>query len=170
MSGPRYHPYASVTLRQPVINPQNHLSDSFRKTILGTVLVNGKGTKGQLGLGSAIEAAYHLHIIETLNSVGIVDISTGYNHSAAIDIEGRECNTSGALGRNGDGWKPALVDMLNSMRVAAVSYGWAFTLALSDSGCLYAWGSFCDKEGKATCITNTPHNPLNPTCNLGPDE
>ncbi|RUS14465.1 regulator of chromosome condensation 1/beta-lactamase-inhibitor protein II, partial [Jimgerdemannia flammicorona] len=147
MSGPRYHPYAP---RQPVINPQNHLPGPFRKTIQGTVLVNGKGTKGQLGLGSAIEAAYHPRIIETLNSVGIVDISTGYNHSAAIDIEGRVwtwgCNTNGALGRNGDGWKPALVDMLDGVWVAAVSCGWAFTLALSDSGCLYAWGSFCDKE------------------------
>jgi len=109
----------------------------------------GQNTYGQLGDGSTTRRSEPAQVdLAPLNGSKVVAISTGVQHSLALDDQGRLWAWgTGANGRLGTGNTntqtiPTLVDLtpLNDSKVIAVSAGFSYSLALDDQGRLWAWG------------------------------
>ena len=117
----------------------------------------GLGADGQLGAplprgggqGGGTAHAPAFVEVEALRAEGVVAVAAGHRHSAAVTEDGRlftwGCNRSGQLGLGSAlaGARvelPALVQALGGVKVAAVALGAEHTLALSESGEVFAWG------------------------------
>lgn len=139
------------------------------------VFVFGTGSMSELGLGpeptGRVVKRPRLNSLLPHDTVGIVDIAVGGMHSAAIDYNGNVytwgVNDQGALGRDTT-WKANRADsdsedeqMLNpkdsvpgkvegmpeGVKVVRVACGDSITVAITEQGQVYAWGSFRCSDG-----------------------
>eukprot|EP00301_Raphidiophrys_heterophryoidea_P022040 c6292_g1_i1.p1 GENE.c6292_g1_i1~~c6292_g1_i1.p1 ORF type:complete len:436 (-),score=95.26 c6292_g1_i1:316-1623(-) len=114
---------------------------------VGDVYSFGDGSTGQLGLGpSSLMTTPHL--VDQLPRSKIYMANAGYAHSVAVtesgDIYTWGNNAFGQLGfRNVsiDMTIPTRVDQLQNTRIVYVCAGFAHTLAVTDAGVAYGWGS-----------------------------
>jgi Regulator of chromosome condensation (RCC1) repeat len=84
---------------------------------------------------------------DALTSKKFVQVAAGIRHYAAIDECGQVwtwgySNENGALGREGNEETPAIVKIPQGVRIVKICCGASITVALSEKGVLYAWGSF----------------------------
>ena len=123
------------------------------------VFVTGGSDPQELGLGAQIPehpndgGGSQRPILNTLldvDSVGVVQVSAGLNHAAALTYDGKVltwgCNDFFALGREAedieDEATPGVVpelDGLNTVQVVATDHA---TFVLTAKGLVYGWGSF----------------------------
>ena len=109
------------------------------------VFAFGRDDCGQLGLGSASDAAMP-QCVEALLGKDVVDLSAAAFHSAAVTSDGElfvsGSNTSGELGVRGveQVLSPTRVAALENHHVDLVSCGASHTLALVDGGLVAACG------------------------------
>lgn len=108
----------------------------------GTVYTCGTYSRGTQGLGRIDSIVKEPTRIPGLE--GIVQISCGFGHNAALDKEGRIWiwgrNDHGQLG-NGTKTGASTPQMLETERMARVQCGGKFTLAQDAEGKLWGWGS-----------------------------
>jgi len=114
---------------------------------VGDVYSFGDGSAGQLGLGpSSIMTTPH--IIDTLPGGKIYMVAGGYAHAVAVtetgDVFAWGNNAFGQLGFKNisvDFTIPTKVYSLADTRIVYVCAGFAHTVAVTDQGVTYAWGS-----------------------------
>lgn len=146
----------------------------------GHVLTLGQGDVGQLGLGEEILERKKPAIVKGLDGLEIVQVECGGMHTVALTSSGKVytwgCNDEGALGRvtsseNGEEFTAGLVKDIESVNVVMVSAGDSHTMALSDEGIVYGWGTYRDASGqvglqadgikhKPTVILSLKSNPI----------
>jgi len=114
---------------------------------VGNVYSFGDGSSGQLGLG-APSIMTTPHLVDQLPSNGIYMSAAGYAHAVAVTETGEIYtwgnNAYGQLGfRNVsiDMTLPTQVHSLADTRVVYVCAGFGHTLAVTDAGVVYGWGS-----------------------------
>ncbi|KAI8063477.1 regulator of chromosome condensation 1/beta-lactamase-inhibitor protein II [Gongronella butleri] len=124
-------------------------------TRTGTVFVIGNGDIGQLGLGEDMLNRKRPMPLRALDDKEIVDIVSGGLHTLALTSNGKlyswGCNDQRALGRDtsdDDGFEPGLVEGLDDVVITKIAAGDSISLALTDDGKLYCWGTFRCKEGQ----------------------
>jgi len=106
----------------------------------------GSGEFGKLGIGDEEKHAEPI-MITALQGVGVIHISTGGFHSAALTSEGVLYTWGGGdKGQLGHGDEnsqniPVVVEALRGKRVTRVSAGMHHTMALLDNADVYSWGS-----------------------------
>ncbi|XP_054157417.1 RCC1 and BTB domain-containing protein 2-like [Oppia nitens] len=79
----------------------------------------------------------------------VVDISTGFWHTLALTCEGRVyqfgdntlCQMASGIDSKSISLKPKLLDAFDGERVVSISSGAFHSLALTESGHVYSWGS-----------------------------
>jgi len=114
---------------------------------VGDVYSFGDGSTGQLGLGPTSMMTTP-HIIDQLPRKKIYMMSSGYAHSVAVTETGEIYtwgnNAFGQLGFRNisvDFTYPSQVYTLANTRIVYVCAGFAHTLAITDRGETYGWGS-----------------------------
>ncbi|CCJ29231.1 unnamed protein product [Pneumocystis jirovecii] len=139
------------------------------------VYVFGTGSMSELGLGpeptGRVVKRPRLNPLLPYDTIGIVDVAVGGMHTAAIDYEGNVytwgVNDQGALGRDTT-WDVNRADldsddeqMLNpkdsvpgkvegmpdGVKVVKMACGDSISVAITDKGQVYAWGSFRCSDG-----------------------
>ncbi|CEP18915.1 hypothetical protein [Parasitella parasitica] len=118
---------------------------------VGKVFVFGTGDTGQLGLGEDMLERKRPMPLKVLDTEEIVDVVSGGMHSIAITKDGKlwswGCNDQRALGRSGDEYEPARVENMDHVKVVKVACCDSVTMALSEEGQLYCWGTYRCAEG-----------------------
>ncbi|KAJ8290173.1 hypothetical protein GJAV_G00009580 [Gymnothorax javanicus] len=117
----------------------------------GLVLVLGQGDVGQLGLGQDVLERKRPALLTLPEEM--VQVVAGGMHTVCLSDTGNVytfgCNDEGALGRDtaeeGSEMVPEKVCL--GERVVQVSAGDSHTAALTETGSVYAWGSFRDNNG-----------------------
>lgn len=117
----------------------------------GVILALGQGDTGQLGLGEDILERSKPALVKNLTDV--VCVVAGGMHSVALTHKGRVwtfgCNDEGALGRataeDEACYTPGLVTIPG--RVVQISAGDSHTVALTETGQAFYWGTFRDSSG-----------------------
>ncbi|PNW71667.1 hypothetical protein CHLRE_16g663876v5 [Chlamydomonas reinhardtii] len=116
----------------------------------GLVFTFGLNTRGQLGHSAEADSAAEPGNV--LLPEPVAAVAAGDAHTACLTESGRVytfgCNASGQLGVGRDAIpggrshsaRPMLVEALTGQRVVSVAAGAAHSLAVTDSGRLYAWG------------------------------
>lgn len=147
---------------------------------VGHVLTLGQGDVGQLGLGEDTLERKKPAIVKGLDDLEIVQVECGGMHTVALTDSGKVytwgCNDEGALGRvtsseNGEEFTAGPVQDIESVNVVMVSAGDSHTMALSDQGTVYGWGTYRDASGqvglqadgvkhKPTVILTLQNNPI----------
>lgn len=125
--------------------------DVQQKHGAGLVFTCGQNDVGQLGLGIDIDERSRPTAVKELNN--ILDISAGGMHTLCIDRDGKVyswgCNDDCALGREtpneDDAASPGLVSI--DEKVVQITAGDSHSAALTESGKVFAWGSFRDSHG-----------------------
>ncbi|KAG4302920.1 hypothetical protein PCANB_000763 [Pneumocystis canis] len=161
------------TIRRPSIPFINEIPVLKKQKLC--VFVFGTGSMSELGLGpeptGRIVKRPRLNPLLPHDSVGIVDVAVGGMHTAAIDYKGNVytwgVNDQGALGRdttwNINRTNPDSDDeqMLNpkdsvpgkvegipdGVKVVKMACGDSISVAITDQGQVYAWGSFRCSDG-----------------------
>ena len=121
-------------------------------TVSGQVYSWGIGESGQLGLGSNAGDPFRAtrpQLVEALRDVNIVFIDAGEFHAAAIASNGEVytwgLNTFGQLGHGdrANRLMPTKVSALSdkNVRIQWISCGRSHTVAVSDYGEVFTWGS-----------------------------
>lgn len=146
----------------------------------GHVLTLGQGDVGQLGLGEDTLERKKPAIVKGLDDLEIVQVECGGMHTVALTNSGKVytwgCNDEGALGRvtsseNGEEFTAGPVQDIESVNVVMVSAGDSHTMALSNQGTVYGWGTYRDASGqvglqadgvkhKPTVILTLQNNPI----------
>ena len=112
----------------------------------GNVFVWGSNEYGKLGLGSEDDEDAPVKAA-SLSGQGVVRVSAGANHGLALTRDGTVLawgdNVKGQLGSKANGRSaPAPVGTLPSeAHFTAIAAGTAHSLAICDSGDIYAWGT-----------------------------
>lgn len=123
----------------------------------GRVLTLGQGDVGQLGLGEDILERKKPALVKGLDGMNIVQVECGGMHTVALTDDGKVytwgCNDEGGLGRvtsssDGDEFSAGLVKDMENVNVVMVCAGDSHTMALSDSGIVYGWGTYRDGSGQ----------------------
>ncbi len=134
----------------------------------GSILTFGSGDCGQAGHGIDDEADLAVRIpkiIASLSKIQVSGISCGGIHNALYTSSGRVytwgCADDGSLGRVGDEGTPALVTGgvssnlsqgsnigLENVIVVGVACGDAQTMCITNTGHVWGWGCYKDKDGK----------------------
>ncbi|XP_068689491.1 regulator of chromosome condensation-like [Montipora capricornis] len=123
----------------------------------GRVLTLGQGDVGQLGLGEDILERKKPALVKGLDGMNIVQVECGGMHTVALTDDGKVytwgCNDEGGLGRvtsssDGDEFSAGLVKDMENVKVVMVCAGDSHTMALSDSGIVYGWGTYRDGSGQ----------------------
>jgi alpha-tubulin suppressor-like RCC1 family protein len=118
---------------------------SFALSRDGTVMACGRNDAGRLGLGDAVQRDTFT-VVAGLR--GVVDIDAGEEHSIAVTAEGGlyTWGKGRAMGHGGDDDTQYLVPTkvtgggIGEAAVVQVAAGWSYSMALTASGELYAWG------------------------------
>ncbi|KAG2233476.1 hypothetical protein INT48_003182, partial [Thamnidium elegans] len=120
-------------------------------TTVGNVFVFGTGDTGQLGLGEDMLERKRPMPLKVLDDQNIIDVVSGGMHSIAITKEGKlwswGCNDQRALGRSGEEYLPGKVENMDNIKIVKVACCDSVTMALSDEGQLYCWGTYRCAEG-----------------------
>jgi regulator of chromosome condensation len=106
-------------------------------------------------LGDQISERKKPGVVQALQGHNVVDVTSGGLHNLAVTSVGRVwswgCNDEHALGRTtekGSEWKPELVGgALASLKVVQVVCGDSYSMALTQDGKCYGWGTFRDLAG-----------------------
>ncbi|KAK2168914.1 hypothetical protein LSH36_13g10022 [Paralvinella palmiformis] len=120
-------------------------------TMGGCVLTLGQGDTGQLGLGPDVMERTKPGKVDI--DAPVVQISAGGMHTVCLTDKGEVftfgCDDEGALGRDASDedemFSPGKVNL--DHKIIQVSAGDSHTAALTDSGHVYAWGTFRDSNG-----------------------
>jgi E3 ubiquitin-protein ligase HERC2 len=110
------------------------------------VYSSGSGGNGRLGLGDTGDRKEPC-LIHSLSGELIAAVQCGASHSLAVSATGKVyCwgkNTQGqcGVGHLDELSKPTLNKTLSSEKVIQVGAGWEHSIALTDKGTVYAWGS-----------------------------
>lgn len=113
----------------------------------GDVYSFGDGSSGQLGLGpSSLMTTPRL--VDTMPRGGMYMVAAGYAHAVAVTESGHIFtwgnNAYGQLGFKNvsiDFTYPTQVHQLADTRITYVCAGYAHTIAVTDAGVVYGWGS-----------------------------
>ena len=117
----------------------------------GRVVTWGWGREGQLGNGTTYDQALPTPV-KALAGYRIASVSCGYYHTAAVTADGAVmCWGKGSSGQLGLGDAtssiiPRTITSLHDHKIRDVSCGMAHTLALSEEGVVFAWGSGSDGQ------------------------
>eukprot|EP00088_Acartia_fossae_P007766 TRINITY_DN13641_c0_g1_i1.p1 TRINITY_DN13641_c0_g1~~TRINITY_DN13641_c0_g1_i1.p1 ORF type:complete len:441 (+),score=87.17 TRINITY_DN13641_c0_g1_i1:57-1379(+) len=117
----------------------------------GHVLTLGQGDTGQLGLGEDIMEKQRPGLITDIKDA--VDVVAGGMHTVVLTKEGEVytfgCNDEGSLGRlveeEEECFVPGKVQL--DGKIVQISAGDSHTVALTDDGRVFAWGTFRDSSG-----------------------
>jgi len=120
----------------------------------GVLLSWGSGDISQLGLGDAPNMRIRKNptVIKAFEGKTILAFASGSLHNAVLLDDGVVytwgCNDDQALGRDADEWLPAPVKgELEGQFVVQVACGASHTVALTESGDVYSWGTYRDAGG-----------------------
>ncbi|KAJ7531965.1 hypothetical protein O6H91_14G067000 [Diphasiastrum complanatum] len=111
----------------------------------GDVYSFGQGNNGALGHGRTSNVTVPT-LVETLWGLGIVQITSGENHSAALSIDGQVFTWGrGKYGQLGHGStdnesRPTAVKALSDQMIVQIACGGEHTMAISREGLLFTWG------------------------------
>lgn len=114
-----------------------------------TIYAAGKNDVGQLGLGHQADSR-QVAPISTLSGVPISSLSSGWGHTLALSEDGVVyswgANKHGqcGLGHNFNVLEPKEVTVLKDKGVIQVSAGGTHSVALTEDGHVYMWGSCGD--------------------------
>ncbi len=119
----------------------------------GVLLTLGQGDTGQLGLGEDIMERSKPALVKNLENV--VDVVAGGMHSVCLTASGEVftfgCNDEGSLGRetpeDEECFEPGKVEIPGGGKVVQISAGDSHTVALTEDGRAYYWGTFRDGSG-----------------------
>jgi alpha-tubulin suppressor-like RCC1 family protein len=120
---------------------------SFAVTADGRVFAWGSNEFGQLGVAARGATLLAPECVIALNGLVVVGLSSGDRHSAAVTNVGAVytwgCGVDGQCGHGDfrDVPRPRVVAALAGITVASVHCGHNFTIAVSDTGEVYAWGN-----------------------------
>ncbi|CAH3166002.1 unnamed protein product [Porites lobata] len=123
----------------------------------GYILTLGQGDVGQLGLGEDILERKKPAFVKGLDGLKVVQVECGGMHTVALTSDGKVytwgCNDEGGLGRvtssdNGEEFTAGIVQDMESVKVVMVSAGDSHTMALSDKGTVFGWGTYRDASGQ----------------------
>ncbi|KAM7448667.1 Regulator of chromosome condensation [Porites harrisoni] len=123
----------------------------------GYILTLGQGDVGQLGLGEDILERKKPAFVKGLDGLKVVQVECGGMHTVALTSDGKVytwgCNDEGGLGRvtssdNGEEFTADIVQDMESVKVVMVSAGDSHTMALSDKGTVFGWGTYRDASGQ----------------------
>jgi alpha-tubulin suppressor-like RCC1 family protein len=110
------------------------------------VFAFGNNNRGVLGFGNEIEVN-ELTINEHLSHKQIIDFKNSFRHVIALTIGGKfycwGCNKYGVLGNGKNDCKicsPELNKYLSNKKIIDICCGECYTLVLTNSGEVYAWG------------------------------
>ncbi|XP_023655081.1 RCC1 and BTB domain-containing protein 1 isoform X1 [Paramormyrops kingsleyae] len=120
---------------------------SMALTSDGEVFAWGYNNCGQVGSGSTANQPTPRRVSSCLQNRVATGISCGQTSSMAVldngEVYGWGYNGSGqlGLGNNGNQLTPCRLVGLQGLCVLQIACGYSHTLALTDQGCLYAWGA-----------------------------
>lgn len=120
---------------------------SFAITRDGRVFGWGSNEFGQLGCGRKGDTILRPHLIEGLQGLMVVAISSGDRHSAAVTNTGAVytwgCGSDGQCGHSvfRDVVRPKLVEQLVGKFISDVKCGHNFTMVMTSNHEVYAWGN-----------------------------
>ena len=130
----------------------------------GQLYTWGNNTRGQLGLGRTSDMVFSPSLVESLAGVPLAGLCCGGNHTLAVSRSGAVfawgSNSHGQLGLGDttDRVWPVQVSTLRSLRVlpGGVRAGLEHTLALTEEGGVFSWGSGrCGQLGHGTTGNET---------------
>ncbi|XP_044756783.1 probable E3 ubiquitin-protein ligase HERC1 [Coccinella septempunctata] len=111
----------------------------------GKLYTWGEGDHGRLGHGDG-NGRHTPTLVSSLNDVG--SVACGSSHTLVVSQDGKNVWSfgSGEHGKLGHGeiakvFKPKLIESLQGLTVQKVCAGTSFSMALTSSGRVYAWGS-----------------------------
>eukprot|EP00455_Lapot_gusevi_P028562 TRINITY_DN3051_c0_g2_i4.p1 TRINITY_DN3051_c0_g2~~TRINITY_DN3051_c0_g2_i4.p1 ORF type:complete len:430 (+),score=147.97 TRINITY_DN3051_c0_g2_i4:52-1341(+) len=118
----------------------------------GEVLTLGSNECLQLGLGEDVPSRKKPAVVKTFEGKDVVAVAAGALHNAAVLSNGQlwtwGCNDEKALGREGAEWEAHQVThLLGNKKVIQVACGDSHTVALTDDGSVYTWGTYRDSAG-----------------------
>jgi alpha-tubulin suppressor-like RCC1 family protein len=139
---------------QQIIDFANGLFHCIARNSSGKVYCWGFNDWGVLGIGSEDER-YHKPILnQYLNNEFVIAISCGANHSLVLtncgEVYAWGYNYWGQIGNgcNDNQLKPIKVKGFNNERVLMISCGGYHSMALTECGHVYSWGSnYCGQLG-----------------------
>ncbi len=137
---------------QQIIDFANGWRHCIARNSSGKVYCWGQNKCGLLGIGLQ-DGSYHKpKLNQYLNNEFVVDISCGELHSLVLT----NCGEVYAWGRNSEGQIgngcnsnqliPIKVKGFNNERVKMISCGWKHSMALTECGHVYSWGSNYSKQ------------------------
>lgn len=137
---------------------------------IARVLTLGQGDVGQLGLGEDVLERKKPALVKSLEGLNIVQVECGGMHTVALTDDGKVytwgCNDEGGLGRvtsstDGDEFIAGLVKEMEGVNVVMVCAGDSHTMALSDNGIVYGWGTYRDGSGQVGLQADgSKHEPI----------
>ena len=138
-------PNSSVASKKPKLEPWQPSEKS------GVVLTLGQGDTGQLGLGEDIMERSKPAVVKDLENV--VQVCAGGMHTVCLTKNGEVftfgCNDEGSLGRTTDEdeecFTPGKVNI--DGKVKMISAGDSHSVALTEEGKTFYWGTFRDSSG-----------------------
>jgi alpha-tubulin suppressor-like RCC1 family protein len=161
-------PKVSLNVDLSVTNPKLFmgLSSSAFLTKDSKIYTWGNNQTGQLGLGSTVDQVTPVEISQNIdigNNDKIVDFVLGFYHSSALTYSGKVFmwgdNYHGQIGDNTSIRKMIPIDISSSFKldnndkIVKISLGYHSSLALSDLGRVFSWGS--NSNGQLGTITET---------------
>jgi alpha-tubulin suppressor-like RCC1 family protein len=134
--------------------PPQHLAAGVAHSLLlrpdGTLYAWGENANGQLGDGTLVSRRTPAVVAAATAGVRFKQIATGSTHSLGLTVDGRVLawggNSAGQLGDNSTASHATPVPIAQGAvplgtRFVQVSAGYAYSLALTADGTVYAWGS-----------------------------
>ena len=147
---------------ETAVSPQVSVGDGFMVALAsdGSLYAWGSNFAGTLGNGTTSDNQKPVKVTSPLNTK-FVSVSAGWNHVIALSSDGKVytwgANGYGQLGIDSKGFvtTPKQVSLPTEDKVIAVAAGNSFSLALTSTGSVYAWGlnSF-GQLGTSTDLTN----------------
>jgi alpha-tubulin suppressor-like RCC1 family protein/tRNA A-37 threonylcarbamoyl transferase component Bud32 len=132
---------------QQIIDFANGLRHCIARNNRGKVYCWGRNDLGLLGIGSQDKNYYKPILNQYLNNEFVIDISCGAYHSLVLtncgEVYAWGSNDWGQIGNgcNSDQLIPIKVKGFNNERVVMISCGWTHSIALTECGHVYSWGS-----------------------------
>jgi alpha-tubulin suppressor-like RCC1 family protein len=132
---------------QQIIDFSNGKYHCIARNSSGKVYCWGYNEFGYLGIGSKDYSSYKPILNQYLNNEFVIDISCGDSHSLVLTNCGEVYawgeNYSGQIGNdcNDHQLMPIKVKGFNNERVVMISCGWRHSMALTECGHVYSWGS-----------------------------